>query len=317
MNDSRLTYLIQAHLDELITPDEQRELDRRLCNSESARQQFWEESAIHGAMHEAIKTSADLVAAETSLKAAAGDKFVTPLKTEGRFRWSRITSTAAGILIGIFSASMVWAYAVPLVSQTQRESREIVFESFEDPEMKSPRRFPTSASRWFGGMRSVLGTGGMPAVEGTRVGKFANVPQHRFSDARYIVDLDEYGELSDKHTRSIEVSGSFFSPGLDHTSVFRIDVAAFGEAPEAVPPVWFDREHLNDVVLQRVARNFNPEPGDQPTWHEVKVTMEIPPGARSLVVSLSAGKRAAGGGGSDRYLDAVRVHLVDTSEPVD
>lgn len=317
MNDSRLTYLIQAHLDELITPDEQRELDGRLCNSESARQQFWEESAIHGAMHEAIKTSADLVAAETSLKAAAGDKFVTPLKTEGRFRWSRITSTAAGILIGIFSASMVWAYAVPLVSQTQRESREIVFESFEDPEMKSPRRFPTGANRWFGGMRSVLGKGGMPAVEGARVGQFANVPQHRFSDARYIVDLDEYGELSDKHTRSIEVSGSFFSPDLDHTSVFRIDVAAFGEAPEAVPPVWFDKEHLNDVVLQRVARNFNPEPGDQPTWHEVKVTMEIPPGTRSIVVSLGAGKRAPGGAGSDRYLDAVRVHLVDTSEPVD
>ena len=29
------------------------------------------------------------------------------------------------------------------------------------------------------------------------------------------------------------------------------------------------------------------------------------------------GKRAPGGAGSDRYLDAVRVHLVDTSEPVD
>ena len=140
-------------------------------------------------------------------------------------------------------------------------------------------------------------------------------PKHRFSDARYVVDLDEYGEPSDKHTRSIEVSGSFFSPDVDHTSVFRIDVAAFGEAPEAVWRVWMDREHPDDVVLQRVGRNYSPEPGDQPIWHKVKVSMEIPPGARSVVVSLSAGKRAPGGASSDRYLDAVRVHLVDTFAP--
>ena len=161
------------------------------------------------------------------------------------------------------------------------------------------------------------GTGGMSAVEGTRVGKFANMPEHRFSDARYVVDLDEYSEPSDNRTRSIEVSGSFFSPDQDHTSVFRISVAAFSEAPEAVQPVWIAREHLDDVVLRRDVRNYSPEPGGQPAWHEVKVSMEIPPEARSLVVSLSAGKRAPGGAGSDRYLDAVRVQLVDTFKPRD
>ena len=308
-DNNELDALIGDCLDGRLSEAEAESLSQLVEESSEARQRYWELASVHGMIEQSMQSA--------SLKAATGEEFVTRVKTEGRFRWSRITSTAAGILIGIFSASMVWAYAVPLMNQTHRVSREIVFESFEDPEMKSPRRFPTGANRWFGGMRSVLGKGGMPAVEGTRVGKFANVPQHRFSDARYIVDLDEYGELSDKHTRSIEVSGSFFSPDLDHTSVFRIDVAAFGEAPEAVPPVWFDKEHLNDVVLQRVARNFNPEPGDQPTWHEVKVTMEIPPGTRSIVVSLGAGKRAPGGAGSDRYLDAVRVHLVDTSEPVD
>ena len=66
MNDPRLTRLIQAHLDELITHDEQLELDGRLCDSESARQQFWEESAIHGAMHEAVKRSSAPVPTEAS-----------------------------------------------------------------------------------------------------------------------------------------------------------------------------------------------------------------------------------------------------------
>ncbi|MCP4194105.1 MAG: hypothetical protein GY768_26140 [Planctomycetaceae bacterium] len=307
--NSELDALINACLDGRLSEAEADRLSQWIEESSEARQRYWQLASVHGMIEQSMQSA--------SLKAATGEEFVTPVKTVERFRWSRISSTAAGMLIGIFGASMVWAYAVPRVDPAQRESREIVFESFEDPEMKFPRRFPTSANRWFGGMRSVPGQGGMPAVEGARVGQFANVPQHRFSDVRYIVDLDEYGEPSDKHTRSIEVSGSFFSPDLDHTSVFRIDVAAFSEAPEAVQPVWIDREHFNDVVLQRVGRNYRPEPGDQATWHEVKVSMEIPRGARSLVVSLNAGKRVPGGASSDRYLDAVRVNLVDTFVPVD
>ena len=308
-DNSELDALINACLDGRMSEAEAERLSLWLKESSEARQRYWELASVHGMIEQSMQSA--------SLKAATGEEFVTPVRTEERFRWSRISSTAAGILIGIFSASMVWAYAVPLVNRANRESKEIVFESFEDPEMKPSGRFPTNANQWFGKMLSVPGEVVMPAVEGTRVGKFENVPKHRLTYARYVVDLDEHAEPSDKHTRSIEVSGSFFSPDLDPTSVFRIDVAAFGEAPEAVHPVWIDREHFDDVVLQQVGRNYSPELSDQPTWHEVKVTMEIPPETRSVVVSLGAGKRAPGGASSDRYLDAVRVNLVDTFVPVD
>lgn len=310
MNDhSEIDTLISACLDGCLSDADADRLSRWIEESSEVRQRYWELASVHAMIEQSMQS--------TSMKAITGQVVVPAPKSGSHFRWSRITSVAAGILIGIFSASMVWAYAIPLASQTQRVSKEIVFESFEDPQMKSSGRFPTNANQWFGKMLSVPETGGMPAVEGTRLGKFENVPKHRFTYARYVVDLDEYAEPSDKHTRSIEVSGSFFTPDLDPTSVFRIDVAAFGEAPEAVHPVWIDREHFHDVVLQQVGRNYTPELSDPPTWHEVKVTMELPTGARSVVVSLGSGKRAPGGAGSDRYLDAVRVHLVDTFEPVD
>ena len=310
MNDhGEIDTLISACLDGCLSDADADRLSRWIEESSEVRQRYWELASVHAMIEQSMQS--------TSMKAITGQVVVPAPKSGSHFRWSRITSVAAGILIGIFSASMVWAYAVPLASQTQRVSKEIVFESFEDPQMKSSGRFPTKANQWFGKMLSVPETGGMPAVEGTRLGKFENVPKHRFTYARYVVDLDEYAEPSDKHTRSIEVSGSFFTPDLDPTSVFRIDVAAFGEAPEAVHPVWVDREHFHDVVLQQVGRNYTPELSDPPTWHEVKVTMELPTGARSVVVSLGSGKRAPGGAGSDRYLDAVRVHLVDTFEPVD
>ena len=310
MNDhSEIDTLISACLDGCLSDADADRLSRWIEESSEVRQRYWELASVHAMIEQSMQS--------TSMKAITGQVVVPAPKSGSHFRWSRITSVAAGILIGIFSASMVWAYAIPRVSKTSSENREIVFESFEDPQMKSLGRFPTNANQWFGKMLSVPGTGGMPAVEGTRLGKFENVPKHRFTYARYVVDLDEYAEPSDKHTRSIEVSGSFFTPDLDPTSVFRIDVAAFGEAPEAVHPVWIDREHFHDVVLQQVGRNYTPELSDPPTWHEVKVTMELPTGARSVVVSLGSGKRAPGGAGSDRYLDAVRVHLVDTFEPVD
>ena len=308
-DNSELDALINACLDGRMSEAEADRLSQWIEESSEARHRYWELASVHGMIEQSMQSA--------SLKAATGEEFVTPVRTEERFRWSRINAVAAGIVIGLFSASLVWAYAVPLVSQTQRVSREIVFESFEDPEMRPSGRFPTNANQWFGRMLSVPGDARMPAVSGPRVGQFENVPKHRFTYARYVVDLDEYAEPSDKHTRSIEVSGSFFSPDLDPTSVFRIDVAAFGEAPEAVQPVWIDREHFDDVVLQQVGRNYSPEPSDRPTWHEVKVTMEIPPGTRSVVVSLGAGKRVPGGAASDRYLDAVRVNLVDTFVPVD
>ena len=308
-DNNELDALIGDCLDGRLSEAEADRLSQWIEESSEARQRYWELASVHGMIEQSIQSA--------SLKAATGEEFATPVKTDERFRWSRINAVAAGIVIGLFSASLVWAYAVPLVSQTQRVSREIVFESFEDPEMRPLGRFPTNANQWFGKMLSVPGDARIPAVKGNRVGKFENVPKHRFTYARYVVDLDEYAEPSDKHTRSIEVSGSFFSPDLDPTSVFRIDVAAFGEAPEAVHPVWIDREHFDDVVLQQVGRNYSPEPDGQPAWHDVKVSMEIPTGARSVVVSLGSGKRAPGGAGSDRYLDAVRVHLVDTFEPVD
>ena len=308
-DNSELDALIDACLDGRLSDAEADRLSQWIEESSEARHRYWELASVHGMIEQSMQSA--------SLKAATGEEFVTPAKTEERFRWSRISSTAAGILIGIFSASMVWAYAFPLVSQPQRESKEIVFESFEDPEMRPPGRFPTNANQWFGTMLSIPGEVVMPAVEGTRVGKFETVPKNRFTYARYVVDLDEHRKPGDEHTQTIEVSGSFFSPDLDSTSTFRIHLVALSEAPEDVQPVWNDREHFDENVLQQVERNYSPEPDGQPAWHDVKVSMEIPIGARSVVVSLGSGKRAPGGAGSDRYLDAVHIQLVDSFEQHD
>ena len=303
-NNSELDALIDACLDGRLSEAEADRLSQWIEDSSEARQRYWQLASVHGMIEQSMQSA--------SLKAANGEAFVTPVKTEERFRWSRISSTAAGIMIGIFCASLGWAYAIPLVNQSQRESREIVFESFEDPEMKLSGRFPTNVNRWFGRVFSVPVEDGMPAVEGARVGQFNASTTSKFTYARYLIDLDEHPEPGEEHVRSVEVEASFFTSNPEASSVFQIRLGAFSQEPGAVRPIWNDHELLFDTVLQHVGRNYITEPGEQTGWHKLHATIEIPPGTRSVVISLGAGNDEPGATASDHFVDAVRVQLVDT-----
>ncbi len=308
-NNSELDALIDACLDGRLSEAEADRLSKRIEESSEARERYWQLASVHGMIEQTMQSA--------SLKAATGEEFVTPLKTEGPSRRPRITTVAAGILIGVFSASLVWAFAIPLVNPPRRESREIVFESFEDPEMKLLEHFPTIVNQWFGRVFSAPGEDGMPAVRGTRVGKFDRWPKSKFTYARYLIDLDEYPELGEEHVRSVEVEASFFTSNPEESSVFQIRLGAFSQEPGAVRPIWNNQEILFDNILQHVGRNHKTKPGQQPGWHKLRATIEIPPGARSVVISLGAGNVDPDAPASDHYVDAVRVNLVDTFAPLD
>ena len=305
---NELDALIDACLDDRLSEEQAKRLSEWIEESSEARERYWELASVHGMVEQSMQSA--------SLKAATGEEFIAPMNTGALSRWPRITATAAGILIGLFSASVVWAFKTPFAKQ-HRESKEIVFESFEDPEMKIPGRFPTSANKWFGRIVSVSGEDGMPAATGARVGKFDRGPEPKFTYARYLIDLDEHKEPAEEHVRSVEVEASFFTSNPEKSSVFQIRLGAFSQEPIAIRPIWNNHEILFDTVLQHVRRNYITESGHQTAWHKLRATIEIPPGTRSVVISLGAGNVDPDAATSDHYLDAVYIHLVDTFEPLD
>src|SRR5262245_41400239 len=54
MKTERLSDLIHAHLDGALTAEEAQELSAELVASKEARRAFWEHSALHGLMPEAV-----------------------------------------------------------------------------------------------------------------------------------------------------------------------------------------------------------------------------------------------------------------------
>ena len=308
-NHRELDALIDACLDGRLSEEEAGRLSKRIEESSEARERYWQLASVHGLLEQSMQCA--------SMKAATGEAFSAPAKPQRLSRWPQMAPIAAGIAIGIFSSSVVWAYKFPGAEQPQREGREITFESFEDADLKLSGRFPSTANQWHGRVMSVPGAHGMPAVSGTRTGQFQPRGDSKFTYARYLIDLDAYPEPAEGRVRSVEVEASFLTSNPSEPAVFQIRLAAFSQEPEAVRPIWNNEEILFDTVLQHVGRNHRTEPGEQPDWHELRATIEIPSGALSVLVSLRAGNVDPVNPAADHYVDAVRVDLFDTTGPLD
>jgi len=307
-DSGELDSLINACVDNQLSEEEATRLSRLIEESPEARERYWELASVHGMVEQSMQNA--------SLNAATGVEPVALIKTNRLSYWRRLKGITAGMAIGVFSASLVWAYAIPRPNQPQPEKREIAFESFEDSAMKMSGRFPAVPNQWHGRILSVEGIEGMPVIEGTRVGKFIKGPEPKYTYTRYLVDMKEHPLISEGQTRSVEVNASFYSANPEVSSVFQIRLAAFSQEPEKVRPIWNDQETLFNTVLQHVGRNYQTEPGEKPGWHKLRATIEIPPGTRSVVVSLGAGNTDPDTSPSEHYVDAVQVHLVDRAGPL-
>ena len=68
--------------------------------------------------------------------------------------------------------------------------------------------------------------------------------------------------------------------------------------------------------VQHVGRNHIAKPGQDSDWYKLDVSIEIPPGTGSVVISLGAGMVDSSDEKSNHYLDDVRVSLVDSPRAI-
>ncbi len=230
----------------------------------------------------------------------------------GRPAWA----VAAGLMVGLFSASMVWAYAVPFAKRVMQIKLEAFSDSFEDSSATWAQRFPKAANEWSGDLsRPLTAENGVQPVKGDYMVRLSPVPGRRLSYARRILDLAEQSPLANGQSIQLEVTASFNSPATDRQVQYQIRLAAFSQEPADVRPIWNNELVLFDTVLQHVGRNLVVEPGDN-GWQKLRATLEIPPGTRSLVISLGAGMADDAAPRIGHYLDNVRTRFVVAESPL-
>ena len=307
-NKSDLDDLLNKYLEGSLTEEEALALSNRIEKSSEVRERYWELASIHGMVEQTMQSA--------SLQATTGRESAEPDRRPRVSGLSRIKTGIAGLAIGVFSVSVVWAFNLPQDKKLDQEVREIVTESFEESDAEFKGRFPTEAGKWFGEISSVSAKDEIPPASGVRVAQFIDNPKAKFTYARYLIDLDEYAKPGQNQSRSVRVEASFFASNPDDSSVFQIRLAAFSQEPQEVRPIWNDQEVLFDQVLQHVGRNHITKPGQKPDWQRLEASIEIPPETRSLVISLGAGMVDPNGDKSNHYLDDVRVSLVDSPHAI-
>ena len=300
--------LLNKYLDGNLSELDARALSTQIEESAEVRERYWELASIHGMVEQTMQSA--------SLQATTGRESAEPEKRPRISGLSRIKTGIAGLAIGVFSASVVWAFKLPQDNQPQPKIQEIVSESFEESNAGFKGRFPTEAGKWFGEISSIPEDEIISSSSGVRVAKFWEKSKAKFTYARYLIDLDEYAKPGQNHSRSVRVEASFFASKPDDSSVFQIRLAAFSQEPQEVRPIWNNQEVLFDQVLQHVGRNHITKPGQNPEWHKLGSSIEIPSGTRSVVISLGAGMVDSNGDKSNHYLDDVRVSLVDSPRAI-
>ena len=306
--ERELDDLLNRYLNGNLSEEDARALSTQIEESAEVRERYWELASIHGMVEQTMQS--------VSLQATTGKESAEPERRPRALGLSRIKTGIAGLAIGVFSASVVWAFNLPQDNQPQPKIQEIVSEGFENPEQNFKRRFPYEAGKWFGDISSISADQAISSASGVRVAQFLDNPKAKFAYARYLIDLESYAEAYPTHTRSLRVDTSFFASNMDQSSVFQIRLAAFSQVPHEVRPIWNDNEVLFDQVLQHVGRNHITKPGQDSEWHKLGASIEIPPGTRSVVISLGAGMVDSSDDKSNHYLDDVRVSLVDSPRAI-
>jgi hypothetical protein len=107
----------------------------------------------------------------------------------------------------------------------------------------------------------------------------------------------------------VEVTAAFNTAGEARPLHYQIRLAAFSQEPGEVRRIWNHEPVLFDTVLQHVGRNVITGV-DQRGWQTVQASMELPPGSRSVVISLAASAADDVQPPGSHYLDHVRVRFV-------
>lgn len=223
--------------------------------------------------------------------------------------WRSATSAAAGLLVGVLSASMAWAFAIPQSSSPAPRTVPIYTESFESETVDPRRGFPVQAGVWSGDISdSIQAENGVTPKTGVRMIRLQPHAVRKFSYATRIIDLADYPLLPGESVRRIEVEASFHDGPSNLACRHQIRLAAFAEEAPDVRQVW-NSSDMFDRVLLHVGLTTPVEAGAT-EWHTLRSSMEIPAGARSLVISVAAGSKEDDAPKVERYLDDLNARFV-------
>ncbi|GDY20317.1 hypothetical protein LBMAG56_16620 [Verrucomicrobiota bacterium] len=288
--------LARRYLDGTATPEETRALEELLRTDSAFRRQYLRYTNVDAALGSGRLSAAPAVQPA---------QVVYHPSWFGWFQWRPLAAAAAGLVIGLFSASVVFGIVVQ--RGVERRTPLAVFEpGFENPQMPLAVGFPAGSGRWSGdAARVVTAENGVPPKEGKFMLRLE--PMSKGVPRIYqVLDLQSVPSSGGSETRNIEISASFAAAGDDATVRYVIRAFAVSETPASLDAAWFDRR---DESIASATRGLDVMPGTK-GWLTLSVKIQVPRAARSLVLFLGTRTPDKAARTAPHYLDDVRVALL-------
>ena len=304
----RLVHLIGAHIADTITPEEHAELQHCLRADESARRLWFAHQDLDDGLHDLVRSSA----VSPSLKA----------KRERWPAWRPLTAAAAGLVIGLFSASLVLAYVGP----SRGKVVTLLNESFESGPAPLVTGVPLQAGGWSGDYSEVVGAQQEVKPEsGRKMLRFLRAdyegkaePEGSYvADVYQLIDLRSYrGEFADGGAvaqLSAGLNAFAFPEGEQYVGSLSLtaldtEMALNGSTRTAQT---LDSDYLAMTSGGRLRLDRDPA-----TWQQMKSELRLPQNTDFILIHIGVArgpKSQMNPTFAGHFLDDVRVTLVRRS----
>jgi hypothetical protein len=303
---ARWCELIDLHLLGTISNADAIELEAILALSRDAREDYRQRCNVDAALRQE----------------AAGQSIPTRMTAPKPARWLTwrpLTAAAAGLVIGLFSASLVFGFVAQRVGVVKKVPLAVYDPGLESTEPITARDVPSRVGAWGAkAARVVAEESGVEPQEGLRMLRLEPTPRDKngethLSPVYQMLGLRSLPKASRVGDAEVQVTASFCAANREVSSLYSIRIFAINQPPDKARSRFWQKTEEEGVVITQQTFGTAPEDGG---WHSFSLKMPLPRNARTLVIILSAGvPKAATAEAGMYYLDDVQVSVI-TPEPL-
>lgn len=302
MTDPEFFERVVRYQDGALSPVEIEDLERALREDPERRKRFAEWQLRSMALHDHFRQEA----------------FRVPSAALERKRANRISprpllAAAAGLVIGLFGASVVWAISTPEWIATASRVTGLGDAGFEQGTTGPIEAgFPRTTGRWSGDEAALVELEGGHVLQFVSPGADEAVPGGRAisCDVFQLVDLRSLRPAAAGEGEAmLELSADFRdgrASGTQPSVTFMVQIFLFSGDPAILHQAW--PNNLGEALASGAA--FVHTMGEaKPEWHRLGAKSLVPPGADFAVIQLAARPNLRPADLDSLYADAVTLTL--------
>lgn len=302
--------------DGLASAEELAELHGLLRSDPAALDDWLHYTALHGELAGGAVLAGAALPDEDAGAATASRRKAVKLPPP-RFWLPWVPHAAAGLVVGLFAATVVWAYVLPAA-----KSHTLLDEDFENTAAPLAIRTPLETGIWRGDGAEIVGEQqGVRPEKGRRMMRFlradfdgkAKPAGGHIAVVYRLIDLRPFRHEFSDGAAVVEVSASFNATPFPVPEQYGCAISLYALDQDSVP----DRagrlgSTLTNEALAMARSSRTLLDRDPSTWQRVTTEMRLPPNGEFLVVRLhisQAFEPADSSVFTGSYVDDIRISL--------